>query len=170
MAITVTRTAHDFLETVLKRPTSLEVKRVDRHKDLSNLFKARHDSYVSSGLIDEQFCSLFFDAFDFTENSRHLAVYQKQQLIAAVRLHLVRSDRDTSLCLEAFPEIRDQSDLISGGLIEYTRLIAGSTSLLNSIYSKFLLFEHSFRMAMKDGYRFAIAPVKSKHVGFYKKL
>ena len=76
--------------------------------DLEAIYRLRYTCYRAQRSIAENESERMTDPFDETANCVHVAVLMNDEVLAALRLHLVSKLSHVSPTLEVFPEVLDR--------------------------------------------------------------
>jgi len=136
--------------------------------DLEKIYRLRYRCYRAEGSIAENDLGLMTDPFDETANCLHVAVEMDEEILAAVRLHLVSRLSFASPTLEVFPEVLDR---VRHGqtVLDPTRFVIDPSARRNRVPLHFLALRIPFLAAMFYDIDLALAPVREEHTAFYRR-
>lgn len=137
-------------------------------QDLEELYRLRYKCYRAEQSIASNEREIMTDAFDESANCVHVAVTLDEQILAAVRLHLVSRLCLTSPTVEVFPEILEQT-APTQTILDPTRFVIDPSARMQRVPLHFLALRIPFLATMFYDIDLALAPVRAEHAAFYRR-
>ncbi|WPZ31638.1 GNAT family N-acyltransferase (plasmid) [Sulfitobacter sp. OXR-159] len=155
----------EHIDEALKQ---VRYKVMTESSDLEAIYRLRYTCYRAQQSIAKNEFGRMTDPFDEAANCVHVAVLMNDEVLAALRLHLVSKLSHVSPTLEVFPEVLDRVEN-EETVLDPTRFVIAPKVRGRRVPLHFLALRIPFLAAMFYDIDWALAPVRGEHTAFYRR-
>ncbi|GGA98839.1 hypothetical protein GCM10011491_28880 [Brucella endophytica] len=160
----------NFARQLLNILDRVEYRRIVSAEDFEEIGQLRYRSYMSRGVMNDEFDGTIIDDLDRDSHAYVYGVYIDQQLVSTLRVHYITPDHRKGTSYKLFPDIL--GPLLDKGMtfVDPTRF-ASEPSLLSEYPAiPYLTLRIAVMASLYFAADYCLAAVKPEHTAFYKRI
>lgn len=167
-------TSHSYYGLLNQRMNDLlrivTYRRVSDRREMDKLKRLRYDCYLRQGLIKDDARQLLYDEFDEMQNTINVSVYIDNEVVSAIRMHVLRLSDLSSPSICAFPDVIVPLVIEGFTLIDPTFFVVDGVAARRYTDLSYATLRIPFAASQYFGADIALASVRKEHMRFYNKV
>jgi hypothetical protein len=167
------------LVAVTPRPSALRMsdllQQIDYREattsaEKDRIYQLRYEAYRRGDAIDANMTRRFSDSYDLLENCWNFGIHIEDELVGAIRFHVLSKEHRTGPALDVFPDI--VSPFIESGMtiVDPTRLVVSEKASHEHPGLLYVTVRLACMAAEYFNARYCLATVRVEHMAFYKRI
>lgn len=164
---TVIRERDTFSSRLIRLLSRTTYRRMSNPSELEQVYRLRYEANLREGTIEARGEARLYDRFDETANGLNMGVYVDDQLIAALRLHVLSQKQPDSPALDAYPDLIEPLLRRGATFIDTSRLAANLPLARNFPQTPYVTLRLGIMAAAQFDTDFITGACRAEHFPFY---